>query len=251
MAKTITIIGTKIDNVTLDEAVSTIIKWIDSHDTPRYVVTPNVDHVVRLQHDNEFRNIYQNADLVLADGMPLLWAAKFLGTPLHEKVSGSDLFIKFCETTARKKCRLFFLGGNPGDAQKAKEVLVRQNPGLLVVGVYCPLFGFEKDEQERKKIVELIKASNPDILFVGLGAPKQEQWIYENYQKIKVPVSIGIGISFSFAAGTIKRAPVWMQKAGLEWFWRTMMEPRRLWKRYFVDDMRFFGLVLRQRFFSG
>ncbi|MDT8301032.1 MAG: WecB/TagA/CpsF family glycosyltransferase [Sedimentisphaerales bacterium] len=247
MAKTINIIGTKIDNITLDEAVSTIGKWIDSHDTPRYVVTPNVDHVVRLPHNNEFRNIYQNADLVLADGMPLLWAAKFLGTPLLEKVSGSDLFVKFCETAARKKYRLFFLGGNPGDAQKAKEVLVRQNPGLLVVGVYCPLFGFEKDEQEGKKIVDLIKAANPDILFVGLGSPKQEQWIYEHYQKIKVPVSIGIGISFSFAAGTIKRAPVWMQKAGLEWFWRTMMEPRRLWKRYFVDDMKFFGLVLKQK----
>ena len=247
MAETITIVGTKIDNITLDEAVSTIIKWIDSHGTPRYVVTPNVDHIVRLQHDNEFRKIYSNADLVLADGMPLLWAAKFLGTPLHEKVSGSDLFIKFCETAARKKCRLFFLGGNPGDAQKAKEVLVWQNPGLLVVGVYCPLFGFEKDEQERKKIVELIKASNPDILFVGLGAPKQEKWIHEHYQIIKVPISIGIGISFSFVAGTIKRAPVWMQKAGLEWFWRTMMEPGRLWKRYFVDDMRFFGLVLKQK----
>jgi exopolysaccharide biosynthesis WecB/TagA/CpsF family protein len=248
MAKTVTIIRTKIDNITSDEAISTIIEWIESCDTPRYVVTPNVDHIVRLQHDNEFKKIYQDADLVLADGMPLVWAAKFLGTPLCEKVSGSDLFIKLCGIAARRKFRLFFLGGNPGDAVKAKEILVRQNPGLVVEGVYCPPFGFETDEQERKKIVELIKAANPDILFVGLGAPKQEKWIYEHYQKIRVPVTMGIGISFSFAAGTIKRAPVWMQKAGLEWFWRLMMEPRRLWKRYLIDDMKFFRLVLKHKF---
>lgn len=247
MAEAITIVNTKIDNTTLDEAISTIIGWIENHDTPRYVVTSNVDHIVKLQNDNEFKKIYQDADLVLADGMPLVWAAKFLGTPLYEKVSGSDLFIKLCEIASRRKFRLFFLGGSPGDAEKAKEVLVRQNPGLLVEGVYCPPFGFEKDEQERKKIVELIKAANPDILFVGLGAPKQEKWIYEHYQKTRVPVSIGIGISFSFAAGTIKRAPVWMQKVGLEWLWRLIMEPRRLWKRYLVDDMMFFWLVLKQK----
>ena len=249
MAETVTITGTKIDNITSDEAISTIIEWIENCDTPRYVLTPNVDHIVRLQHDNEFKKIYENADLVLADGMPLVWAAKFLGTPLYEKVSGSDLFIKLCETAARRKFRLFFLGGNPGDAEKAKEILVRQNPGLVVEGYYCPPFGFETDEQERKKIVELIKAANPDILFVGLGAPKQEKWIYEHYQKIRVPVTMGIGISFSFAAGTIKRAPVWIQKAGLEWFWRMMMEPKRLWKRYLIDDMKFFGSVLKRKLF--
>ena len=247
MAETVTIAGTKIDNMTSDEAISTITKWMNDHDNPRYVVTSNVDHIVKLQNDSEFKKIYQDADLVLADGMPLVWAAKFLGTFLYERVCGSDLFIKLCEISARKKFRVFFLGGSPGDAKRAKEELTCRNPGLLVEGVYCPPFGFEKDKQENKKIVELIKAANADILFVGLGAPKQEKWIYEHYNEIKVPVSIGVGISFSFAAGTIKRAPVWMQKSGLEWLWRLMMEPRRLWKRYLVNDMMFFWLVLKQK----
>jgi N-acetylglucosaminyldiphosphoundecaprenol N-acetyl-beta-D-mannosaminyltransferase len=247
IAETVTIAGIKIHNVTSYQAISTIMGWIENGNTPRYVVTPNVDHIVKLQHDKEFQTIYQNADLVLADGMPLIWAAKFLGNPLCERVAGSDLFIKLCTVAAKSKYRLYFLGGNPGDAEKAKEALIQRNPGLTVEGCYCPPFGFEKDENENKKIVELIKTAKPDLLFVALGAPKQEKWIYEHYQEIRVPVTIGIGVGFSFAAGTIKRAPVWMQKAGLEWFWRLMMEPRRLWKRYLIDDMKFFRLVLKRK----
>jgi N-acetylglucosaminyldiphosphoundecaprenol N-acetyl-beta-D-mannosaminyltransferase len=249
--KNVTIINTEIDNVTFDEAVSTIIEWVKDNHSPRYVVTPNVDHIIRLQYDKKFQIIYRKADLILADGMPLLWAAKFLGTPLCEKISGSDLFVKICKVATKKKFKLFFLGGNPGDVEKAKEVLVQQNPGLLVAGVYCPSFGFENDEAERKRIVERIEATEPDILFVGLGAPKQEKWIYENYHEIGVPVNIGIGVSFSFVAGTLKRAPVCIQKIGFEWLWRLIMEPGRLWKRYLVDDMKFFRLVLKQKFSPG
>ncbi len=248
MDKTVTIAGTRIDNTTLEETLSTVAGWIESRDTPRYIVTPNVDHIVKLQCDNEFRDVYRDADMVLADGMPLLWAARFFGTPLRGKISGSDLFIEICKVAASRKFRLFFLGGNPGDAEKAKENLTRQNPGLLVVGCYCPPFGFERDQREKEKIIDVIKSAAPDVLFVGLGAPKQEKWIYEFYQQVAVPVTIGVGVSFSFAAGTVKRAPVWMQKRGLEWFWRLMMEPRRLWRRYLVEDMKFFWLVLRQRF---
>jgi N-acetylglucosaminyldiphosphoundecaprenol N-acetyl-beta-D-mannosaminyltransferase len=247
MDKTVTIAGTRIDNTTLDETLSTIAEWIESRDTPRYVVTPNVDHIVKLQCDNEFRDVYRDADMVLADGMPLVWAARFFGTPLRGKISGSDLFMEICRVAASRKFRLFFLGGNPGDAERAKENLTRQNPGLLVVGCYCPPFGFETDELEKRKIVEAIKSADPDVLFVGLGAPKQEKWIYQFYQQVGVPVTIGVGVSFSFAAGTIKRAPIWMQKRGLEWFWRLMIEPRRLWRRYLVDDMKFFWLILRQK----
>jgi len=247
IAETVTIAGIKIHNVTSEQAISTIMGWIENGNTPRYAVTPNVDHIVKLKRDKEFQTIYQNADLVLADGMPLIWAAKFLGSPLCERVTGSDLFMKLCAVAAERKYKLYFLGGNPGDAEKAKEVLIQRNPGLIVEGCYCPPFGFEKDENENKKIVELIKIAKPDLLFVGLGAPKQEKWIYKNYQKTEVPVTIGIGVSFAFAAGTIKRAPVWMQKTGLEWSWRLMMEPKRLWKRYLVDDMKFFWLVLKHK----
>ncbi len=246
-AKIVTIAGVSINNVASDEAISTIVGWIENHTAPRYVVTPNVDHIMRLQHDNEFKEIYQNADLVVADGMPLIWVSKYFGSALCERVTGSDLFPKLCVIAAERKYKLFFLGGDPGVAEKAKEVLVKQNQGLIVVGCYCPPFGFEKDENENKKIVEIIKMAKPDLLFVGLGAPKQEKWIFKHYKSMHVPVTIGIGISFSFAAGIVKRAPVWMQNAGLEWLWRLIMEPRRLWKRYLIDDMKFFWLVLKHK----
>jgi len=211
------------------------------------VVTPNVDHIVQLQKNADLKKVYKDAALVLADGMPLLWAAKFLGTPLKEKISGSDLFPKLCEVAARKGYKLFFCGGREGAADAAKAVLEQKNLGLNVVGTYCPPFGFENDEEENNKIIAMIKDSKPDILFVGLGAPKQEKWIHKYKEKYQVPVSIGIGVSFEFIAGMVKRAPVWMQKAGLEWFWRLMMEPGRLWKRYLIDDMQFFGLVFKQK----
>lgn len=213
-----------------------------------YAVTPNVDHIVKVQTDPEFAGIYRNASLVLPDGKPLLWAAKFLGTPLKEKISGSDLFPELCEVATERGHKLFFLGGRPGAALKAAEVLKNKYPNIQIVGVNSPSFGFEDDKAENARIIKMIKDAKPDILFVGLGAPKQEKWIYRHYKEFNVPMSIGIGVTFEFVSGMVKRAPLWMQKAGLEWFWRLMMEPKRLWKRYLVDDMKFFWLVLRQKY---
>jgi len=242
----IDICGIKIDNVSLDEAVRAISAIIQSRKLS-YVVTPNVDHIVKLQKDPEFRDIYSNAALVLPDGMPLLWAAKFIGTPLKEKISGSDLLPKLCEVAAEKGYKVFFLGGREVSAAKAAEVLKAKYQKLNVAGTYCPPFGFERDEQENDKIIRMIKAACPDILFVGLGAPKQEKWIYKYKDRYQAPLSIGIGVSFEFMAGMVRRAPIWMQKSGLEWFWRLMMEPARLWKRYLIDDMLFFRLILKQK----
>ena len=240
--------GITISNLVISDVEDKIDGLISRRNSPALIVTPNIDHIIKLQEDAEFREVYKHADLVLADGMPLLWAASFLGKPLKEKISGSDLFPKLCEVAAQKRWRLFFLGGREGAADKAAEVLTRRYPGLNVAGTYCPSFGFEKDDAENKKIVGLIRAVKPDILFVGLGAPKQEKWIYRHKDQYQVPVSIGIGVSFEFVAGMVKRAPVWMQKAGLEWFWRLMMEPGRLWKRYLIDDMYFFLLIVKQIF---
>lgn len=232
--------------MSMNEVVGVIKNFIDNKEQG-YVVTPNIDHVVKLQNDKEFLEIYKNASLVLSDGMPILWAAKFLGSPLKEKISGSDLFLKLCESAAENGYRLFFLGGRPGAALKAAEILKLKYPNIKIVGTYSPPFGFEKDENENNKIVRMIKDAAPDILFVGLGAPKQEKWIYGHKDKYMVPISMGIGISFEFTAGIVKRAPLFMQKLGFEWFWRLMMEPKRLWKRYLVDDMKFFWLVLKEK----
>ena len=243
----IEILGVPINSVTMEGAIEQMERLI-REGKPSYVVTPNVDVLVQLQTDREFKRIYDGAALVVPDGMPLLWAARLLGAKFKEKVSGSDLFVEFCARAAKKGYRLFFLGAMPGVAAKAAEVLTRRFPGLQVVGTYSPSFGFEKNNEECELIVQKIKDAKPDVLFVGLGSPKQEKWTDRFKDRHRVPVSVMVGISFDYVAGTVKRAPRWMQNAGLEWSWRLAMEPKRLWKRYLVQDPRFFWLVLEKKF---
>lgn len=240
------ICGIEIDNISMSETIDAITASVDKKENI-FVVTPNVDHIVKLRHDKNFLEAYKNASLIVTDGMPILWAAMFLGRPLKEKVSGSDLFLKLCEVASRKGYRLFFLGGREGAAVGASEALKRRYPDIQIAGMYSPPFGFENNPEENNKISGMIRSSRPHILFVGLSAPKQEEWIFRHYRELGVPVSIGVGVTFEFVSGIIKRAPRWMQKAGLEWFWRLMMEPKRLWKRYLIDDMEFFWLILKQK----
>lgn len=239
----IKIFNINIDNVTMKEAIDKIDKII-KHRNKSYVVTPNVDHIVKLQKDEEFRRVYEDADLILADGMPLVVASKLLNKPIKEKVSGSDLFPELCELAAEKNYKVFFLGAKEGVADLAAKNLVKKYSKLNVVGTYSPPFGFEKDEKENNKIIDMINASKAEILFVGVGAPKQEKWIYNNKERLNVHISLAIGASFDFIAGNVKRAPIWMQKIGLEWFYRFLQEPKRMFKRYFVDDMMFFKILI-------
>lgn len=243
----VNICGVSINNLCIEEVLSEVARRISAR-IPSYIVTPNVDHLVKLQTCKAFQKAYKGAALVLADGMPLLWAAKFLCTPLKEKISGSDLFPRLCKLAVDQKYKLFFLGGRVGAAKRAADILQSTYPEILIVGTYCPSLGFENNEFEDKKIIQLIKNSKPDILFVGLGAPKQEKWLYGHYKELEVPISVGIGVTFEFISGMVKRAPLWMQKYGLEWFWRLIMEPKRLWKRYLIDDPVFFWILLRQKF---
>lgn len=211
-----------------------------------YIVTPNAAHIVLLQKDKEFKKIYRGASLVIPDGMSLLLGAKVLGRPLKERVSGSNLLPALCKVAAEKRYRLFFLGAGPGVVAKAAEILTQRNPELQIVGTYSPPFGFENDEEENKKIGQMIKEAKLDVLFVGLGAPKQEKWIWTYKDELGVPVFIAVGATFDFIAGTVKRAPKWMQKSGLEWFFRVCQEPRRLWKRYLIGNTIFLYLVLKE-----
>ncbi|EMU55904.1 WecB/TagA/CpsF family glycosyltransferase [Clostridium butyricum] len=236
-------LNTEIDNLTMNEALDKIDKFIINR-KPSYVVTPNVDHIVKLDNDEEFKAVYKDADLILTDGMPLIWISKFKGTPIKEKVSGSDLFPKICELSAQKGYRIFLLGAAEGVAAKAAERLQNKYVDLKIVGTYSPKYGFERDEREIEKIINIIKLSKPDILAVGLGAPKQEKFIYEFKDKLNVPVSLAIGASIDFEAGNIERAPEWMQKCGLEWFYRLCKEPRRMYKRYLIDDIKILKLAL-------
>ena len=240
------LLGVGVDSVTMEETLEEIERLIRAR-RPSYIVTPNVDVLVQLQTDREFKRIYESASLVLPDGMPLLWAANFLGSPFKAKVSGSDLFVELCARAAKNGHKVYFMGAMPGVADKAAQVLTQRFPGLKVAGTYSPSFGFEKNEAECAAIIQKIREAGPDILFIGLGSPKQEKWTDRFLDKHGVPVSVMVGISFDYVAGTVKRAPKWMQNTGLEWSWRLMMEPKRLWKRYLVNDPKFFWLIARQK----
>lgn len=234
--------GVAFDNCTLADAIERVDELVRERRTA-YVVTPNVDHVVRARRDPAYAQLVREADLVLADGQPILWAARLGGTPLLARVAGSDLFPRLCEHAAAMGYRVFFLGGSPGAAQAAADVLRRRRPDLIVAGVHCPPFGFERDSDQCREAAAAVRRSRPDIVFVGLGSPKQEQWIVRHMHEYAPAVSIGVGISFSFVAGHVKRAPTWMQRAGLEWLHRLSQEPRRLWRRYLVDGVFFLPVL--------
>jgi N-acetylglucosaminyldiphosphoundecaprenol N-acetyl-beta-D-mannosaminyltransferase len=240
------VLGVQVNAVTFDEAVAEIVRMVDANERG-YVVTPTVDHMVKLRSDPEFREVYENASLVVADGMPIVWAARFLGRPLPARVCGSDLLPALCEQAARRGWRVFFLGAMPGVARKAAGVLRTTHPSIDIAGTYSPPFGFENDEAETIKILNKIREADPHILFVGLGAPKQEKWMYRHRHEHGARVALGIGIAFDFVAGTQRRAPLWLQNIGFEWLWRVLREPARLWKRYLVNDPVFFWWVLRER----
>lgn len=208
-----------------------------------YAVTPNVDHVIRLRRDESFRESYRCARFCFTDGVPLLWAAALLGSPLKGRINGTDLFEKICEMAANRGYSIFLLGGNPGTAEGTTRVLLDRYPHLRVAGWECPRFGFDKCPHECGVIQQRIAATKADILFVALGAPKQEDWMRIYGPGTGVAFAVGIGVSLSFVSGEICRAPLWMQRHGFEWFWRLLHEPMRLWRRYLLNDLVFIPLV--------
>ena len=229
--------NTEIDNLTMKETIDEIDKLIKK-DKNAYVVTPNVDHIVKLEKD---------ADLILTDGKPLIWISKFYKTPIKEKISGSDLFPLLCEMAAEKGYNMFFLGAGEGVANKAAQNLTNKFPKLNIVGTYSPPFGFEKDKKEIEKIINMVNKANTQILIVGLGCPKQEKFIHKYRKELNVPISLGLGASLDFEAGNIKRAPKWMSDNGLEWLYRLSKEPKRMFKRYIVDDVKIFKLMFKYK----
>lgn len=238
--------NTCIDNLTMSETLNEIDKLIQKK-ICSYVVTPNVDHIVRLEKDEELQKVYKNASLILTDGKPLIWISKWYKTPIKEKISGSDLFPRVCQLAANKNYTMYLLGAAEGVADTAARNLMKKYPGLNIVGTYSPPFGFEKNEQEMNKIKAQIQDVHPDILIVGLGCPKQEKFMYYHCKELGVPISFGLGASIDFEAGNIKRAPKWMSNHGLEWLYRFSKEPKRLFKRYFVYDIKIIQVARKYR----
>lgn len=244
------ILGAQVHRISLQETVAWMMQRAQGSEGG-LVVTPNVDHLMNLRKDPEFQEIYQAAALVVADGMPLVWASKLLGKPVPERVAGSDLLPHLCQAAARTQCRVFFLGGQPEGLEASMEKVREKYPDLPIAGAISPPFGFEQDPAYEAQLLEQIRETSPDLLLIGLGSPKQEKFWFRHRAQLEGILCMGVGIGIDFLAGSMSRAPLWMQKSGLEWTHRLFKEPGRLWKRYLVKGMRFPGLVLLQVLSQG
>ncbi len=240
------LLNTYVSNVNMDEALHEISRQIEDNQKS-YIVALNVDVVVKIEKDPYLQDIMNQADLSLVDGKPLVWIAKWHKRPVKEKISGSDLVPELCKIAAEKGYTIFIIGGKKGVAEKAKANLEKELPRIKIVGTYAPSIGFEKDEIELEKINKIITNSHPDILIACLGCPKQEKWIFENYQKYDAVVSICAGATVDFLSGNVNRAPKWMADHGFEWVYRLLQEPKRLYKRYLIDDMKIIEIVWKYR----
>ena len=244
-APRVRLFGIDLDNLTIEEAVERIIRDYAAVRERAMVTTPNVDVAVQLDRNSQLREDYSRASMVLADGAPIILASRLLGAPLKERVAGSDIFPLLCGKARDRGLRVMLIGGGEGVAQKAAENLSSRYPGLDIVA-HTPSSGFDSKPDECDRIVELINELRPHLLFLGVGTPRQERWIARYQERYCPCVSIGVGASLDFEAGRIRRAPLLMRKTGLEWLFRLLREPRRLYRRYLIDDMRFITLVFRE-----
>lgn len=236
-------LNVNLDNLTMSELLAQLSNF------GGFVVTPNVEHLVKLQTDTDFLKVYNIAQYRVCDSKILYYVSKILNNPIKEKISGSDLFPAFCEYNKdNENVKLFLLGAEAGVARKA-QININQKVGRqIVIDTYSPAFGFENDRSECEKIIERINQSGATALAVGLGAPKQEKWIAKYKNKLtNIKVFLAIGAAIDFEAGYKPRSPKWMSKVGLEWFFRLACEPQRLWKRYLVESLPFFLCVIQQK----
>jgi N-acetylglucosaminyldiphosphoundecaprenol N-acetyl-beta-D-mannosaminyltransferase len=241
------LLGMRVSQRTMQQTIGTILDWCrEPHQTTaRFVVTPNVDHAVLFHQRADVRAAYSDASLVLADGTPLVWAARLLKQPLPERVAGSDLVPQLF-ASAQSPLRVFLLGAAPGVAEEAASQITRQWPNVAIAGTYSPPLGFENDLVENGRAVDAVSAARADLVIVGFGAPKQELWVHRHHRQLQAKVVICAGATIDFLAGHRRRSPVWMRRVGLEWLHRLCTEPRRLASRYLRDAWVFPQLVWRQ-----
>jgi N-acetylglucosaminyldiphosphoundecaprenol N-acetyl-beta-D-mannosaminyltransferase len=243
-AERVRIGGVPIDRLTMDQAVDAIEELVLAG-RGGSVFTPNVDHIVQCQSNPPLRRAYEAASLSLADGAPVVWASALLRQAVPEKVSGSDLVRPLARRAAMRRWRVLLLGGGDGIARRAAARMSADAPGLDVVGVLSPRVDLREPVERRRWIVEEVRRAAPHLVLVALGAPKQEIWIHESRDPLAPTVLLGIGATLDFLAGAVPRAPAWMSRHGLEWLYRLAREPRRLWRRYLIQDPRFLGVLVR------
>lgn len=239
----IEMMGCLVDNLTMDETLGRIEGFIRSGQPHQHVVV-NVDKLVKARHDAELRRIINECALINVDGMPVVWASRLLGKPLKERVAGVDLFEAIMKRSAQTGWRVFLLGAKEEIVSSVRTLYEAKYPGLKIAGYRN---GYWKPEEEAA-VVQQIAEARADILFVAISSPKKEHFLGRYQAQMKIPFAMGVGGTFDVAAGKVKRAPLWMQRVGLEWFYRFLQEPRRMFRRYFIEDMAFVGMLARELF---
>jgi N-acetylglucosaminyldiphosphoundecaprenol N-acetyl-beta-D-mannosaminyltransferase len=243
IAEAYLVLGVRVHAVQIPAVISAMEEWIAGRKRAHFIAVTGMHGVVEARHDPRFRAVLNCADLVVPDGMPLVWLARIKGHALKRRVYGPELMGTFCEQTSAKGYRHFFYGGAPGVADDLAERFAARFPGVTPVGTYCPPFRPLTGEEDIE-VVSRINSSNADIVWVGLSTPKQERWMFDHRDRLEAPVLVGVGAAFDFHTGRITQAPEWMRENGLEWLFRLLHEPRRLWKRYLVFGTEFTFCVL-------
>jgi N-acetylglucosaminyldiphosphoundecaprenol N-acetyl-beta-D-mannosaminyltransferase len=241
----VNVLGVGVSAIDMPNAVDRVEEWIQ-HGKQNYICVTGVHGVMESQRDDELRRIHNASGMTTPDGMPMVWAGHWAGASWMKRVYGPDLMLAICERAREQGWGSFFYGGREGVPELLAERLAERFPGLKVVGTYSPPFRALTPEED-EALIERINSSEADLVWVGLSTPKQERWMAAHVGRLKAPVLLGVGAAFDIHAGTLAQAPVWMQRHGLEWLYRLVREPRRLWRRYLSNNPRFLLGVLRRR----
>ena len=234
-------LGCAFDPVTSEEAVARCLEWAEGPRAPHTVVTANAAILCAMRTDDALRAACRGGDLVVADGMPVVWTSRARGTPLPERVAGIDLMSRLLDTAGARGLRVYFLGARPEVVAELARRCALRHPGLVVAGARDGYFA----PGEADAVVEEIRRAAPHFLFVGMPSPFKETWCERHRERLDVPVIMGVGGSFDVLAGFVRRAPVALQRCGMEWSWRLAMEPRRMWRRYLSTNSEFLALAAR------
>lgn len=239
------VLGIRVEAVQIQDVINQMEQWVLEKSFGHFIAVTNIHVVTEARREPSFKQVLGSADLVVPDGMPLVWLGRQRGYTLKRRVCGRELMETFLKETG-PKYRHFLYGGTPGVPERLSGIISKWFRGIQFVGTYSPPFRL-LTHKEDEEVVELINKAEPDVLWVGLGAPKQERWMYEHKERLRVPVMVGVGAAFDFLAETKSQAPMWMQDHGLEWFWRLISEPRRLWRRYFIYGPLFVSLLILEK----
>lgn len=245
MPDRVDILGVEVSAVGMDDVCAAVERWIERGER-RYVCVTGVHGIMESRRDERLRRIHNESGLTVPDGMPTVWAGRYVGAQEIDRVYGPEMMLAICERAARRGWRSFFYGGGPGTAERLERTMRERFPGLETAGAYTPPFGEPTREQDREA-TEAIDASGADLVWVGLSTPRQERWMAEHVERLTRPcVLLGVGAAFDVNAGLRRDAPRWVGRLGMQWLYRLAQEPRRLWRRYLVNNPAFVAAVLRR-----